>query len=148
VIEMPAGREIFHTTGAWEAVSTPCRDMRLLVGMDALLAFPEQAARTASGAGGPTLQNELLALHRTWSRELAVRYPKSDGTQQRLSLAELLERRAAFEMAYNPNDCPELRWGATEGSAEAASCRRRASPAQRQQMRALRYWFARRYACG
>lgn len=148
VIEMPPGREIFHTTGAWEAVSTPCRDMRLLVGMDALLAFPEQAARIVPGPGGRTLETELLALHRAWSRQLSVRYPKSDGSEQRLTLADLFERRAAFEMAYNPNDCPELRWGAAEGSAEAKSCRRRAPDAQRQQMRALRYWFARRYACG
>lgn len=41
------------------------------------------------------------------SRELVIRYKKTDGTEQVLSLAELLERRAGFEMAYNPNDCGE-----------------------------------------
>jgi hypothetical protein len=148
VIEMPRGREIFHTTGAWESLSTPCRDMRLLVGMDALLAFPAQAGRAASAAQRDALERELLALHRTWSKELVMRYRRSDGSEQQLSLAEVLERQTAFEMAYNPNDCPERRWGAAEGSKEASSCRRRAPAAQEQQMRALRYWFARRYACG
>jgi hypothetical protein len=148
VIDMPRGREIFHTTGAWESLSTPCRDMRLLVGMDALLAFPAEAARAAPGPHAGTLKSELSALHRRWSSELSIRYARSDGSGQRLTLLELLERRAAFEMAYNPNDCPELRWGAAEGSAEAASCKRRASAAQLQQMRAMRHWFVRRYACG
>jgi hypothetical protein len=148
VIDMPRGREIFHTTGAWESLSTPCRDMRLLVGMDALIAFPAQAARGQAGAHAQTLERELSTLHRRWSRELAMRYVRSDGTEQRLTLLELLERRAAFEMAYNPNDCPELRWGAAEGSVEAASCERRAPAAQVQQMRAMRHWFVRRYACG
>jgi len=148
VIEMPRGREIFHTTGAWESLSTPCRDMRLLVGMDALLAFPAQATRAAAGPHAQTLKTELLALHQRWSTELSISYARSDGSEQRLTLMELLERRAAFEMAYNPNDCPELRWGAAEESAEASSCKRRAPAAQAQQMRALRHWFARRYACG
>ncbi len=148
VIDMPRGREIFHTAGAWESLSTPCRDMRLLVGMDALLAFPDQAARTASGPRADTLKSELLALHRAWSAELAMHYLRSDGTEQRLTLAEVLERRSAFEMAYNPNDCPERRWGAAVGSQEESTCKRRAPAAQEQQMRALRYWFARRYACG
>jgi hypothetical protein len=35
-------------------------------------------------------------------------------------------------MAYNINDCAELRWGAPEGSEEALTCKRRASEAQRQ----------------
>ena len=29
-------------------------------------------------------------------------------------------------MAYNPNDCVELRWGAPEKSHEASTCKRRA----------------------
>ena len=147
VIEMPRGREIFHTSGAWEALSTPCRDMRLLVGMDALLAFPEQAAHANAGSNAPKLEHELITLHRSLSQKLELHYRKSDGTEQRLTLRELLERRAAFELAYNPNDCPERRWGAPEGSAELSTCKRRAPAHQEQQMRALRYWFARRYAC-
>ena len=37
-------------------------------------------------------------------------------------------------MAYNPNDCVELRWGAAENSDEAATCKRHAPAAQRAKM--------------
>jgi hypothetical protein len=143
-IDMPEGREIFRTTGPWEAASTPCRDLRLLVGMDVLVAFPKEAA-----LDGPAGLRE--ALERRLSERAAqksIEYPRSDGTRQRLTLAEILARRAAFEMAYNPNDCPELRWGAPEGSPEHASCRRRAPPAQRRAMERMRHWFVKRYSCG
>ncbi len=51
-------------------------------------------------------------------------YTRSDGQPQELGLGELLSRAEALEVAYNPNDCPELRWGATPGSSEAATCKR------------------------
>ena len=44
-------------------------------------------------------------------------------------------------MAYNVNDCVELRWGAREGSEEAATCKRRAPQAQRAKMTGYRAWF-------
>jgi hypothetical protein len=144
-IEMPEGREIFRTTGAWEAVSTPCRDLRLLVGMDALLAFPEQAARAHTA---PALEKQLAEHLARQVAQRSIGYLRSDGSTQRLSLAELLARRTQLEMAYNPNDCAELRWGAAEGSSELSSCRRRAPDAQRRAMKRIRHWFVRRYACG
>ncbi len=144
-IEMPEGREIFRTTGAWEAVSTPCRDMRLLVGIDTLLAYPEEAARLADDdAVTRTLRERLESV----AKERFIAYPRSDGSKQRLSLAQIIARRGRFEMAYNPNDCPELRWGAAEGSAEASTCKRRASEAQKKAMERMRHWFSKRYSCG
>jgi hypothetical protein len=56
----------------------------------------------------------------------------------------VLGREEAFEMGYNPNDGPEIRWGAPEGSAEMATCRRRAPAYQLTRMRAMRVWFKRR----
>jgi hypothetical protein len=44
-------------------------------------------------------------------------------------------------MAYNPNDCVEIRWGAKPGSEEYATCKRHAPPAQVAQMAAVRDWF-------
>ena len=44
-------------------------------------------------------------------------------------------------MAYNPNDCVEHRWGAAEGSPEAATCKRRAPADQRAKMAEYRAWF-------
>lgn len=143
-IDMPEGREIFRTTGAWEAASTPCRDLRLLVGMDVLLAFPKEAAI----AGPAGLRERLERRLSERAARTSIEYPRSNGEKQRLALAEILARRAAFEMAYNPNDCPELRWGAPEGSHELASCQRRAPVAQRRAMERMRHWFVKRYSCG
>ena len=50
------------------------------------------------------------------TRELAGRsiaYQRSDGSPWKLTLADVLERAKALEMAYNPNDCVEVRWGAS-----------------------------------
>jgi hypothetical protein len=44
-------------------------------------------------------------------------------------------------MAYNVNDCVELRWGASEKSDEAATCKRYAPGAQREKMTKYRAWF-------
>ena len=47
----------------------------------------------------------------------------------------------ALEMAYNVNDCVELRWGASDKSDEAATCKRHAPGAQRGKMAEYRAWF-------
>jgi hypothetical protein len=47
-------------------------------------------------------------------------------------------------MAYNLNDCVELRWGAPDNSAEASTCKRHASSAQRAKMTEYRAWFRER----
>ena len=44
-------------------------------------------------------------------------------------------------MAYNLNDCVELRWGAPAKSDEAATCKRYAPAAQRTKMTKYRPWF-------
>jgi hypothetical protein len=44
-------------------------------------------------------------------------------------------------MAYNPNDCVEIRWGAKAGTEEYASCKRHAPQAQVEQMAVMRGWF-------
>jgi hypothetical protein len=48
-------------------------------------------------------------------------------------------------MAYNPNDCVELRWAAAAGSDEASTCKRRAPAAQRDKMSSYRTWFRDRH---
>ena len=47
-------------------------------------------------------------------------------------------------MSYNPNDCPEIRWGAPASSPEMKTCRRYAPEEQRAEMEKLRGWFATR----
>jgi hypothetical protein len=57
----------------------------------------------------------------------------------------VLDRTAALEMAYNPNDCVELRWGAPPNSDEASTCERHAPAEQRAKMIKYRSWFQERH---
>jgi hypothetical protein len=150
LVSMPTGAAIFETTGAWEDYATPSRDLRLLIAIDVVRGFPERVGRRpesyAMPAGRPveSVRSELEAL---LARELASRrfnYRRSDGSEWTLTLADLIERARALEVAYNPNDCVEVRWGAAAGSAEASTCRRRAPRDQAERMQGYREWFAER----
>jgi len=151
VIPMPAGGSaVFQTTGQWEDFSTPNRDLRLLIGIDTILGFPDKVAKNPRAFGIPekrtpeTVRDEMLALEKKWAAELTITYVRSDGTPQTLTLGDIFERKEALEMGYNPNDCVETRWGAPEGSAERAACRRRAPDYQVERMKAMRVWLHKR----
>jgi hypothetical protein len=150
VIPMPGGAAVFQSVGLWEDYSTPNRDMRLLIALDALLGFPEKVIRSpqsykhAKDKAPTQVRGELERLGREWAREMTIAYTKSDGRRQTLTIEQVLDRREALEMAYNPNDCAEVRWGATEGSEEFSSCRRRAPVHQLEKMKSLRHWFRER----
>jgi hypothetical protein len=58
-----------------------------------------------------------------------------------LSLADVVARQEALEIAYNPNDCVEHRWGAPSGSEEASTCTAHAPADQATKMLAVRSWF-------
>jgi hypothetical protein len=147
VIPMPAGLGVFLSGGPWEDFSTPNRDFRLLVAMDALADFPARMQRQPEAFAMPpgkspdALASELAALHETWCKEMTITYRRSDGSTWSLTLADVLARAEALEMAYNPNDCPEVRWGAAERSDERTTCARRAPKEQLKEMERLRTWF-------
>ena len=149
-IDMPSGIRIFRTSGPWEDFSTPARDMRLLIAVDVLRDFPDRLLRTPEAFALPEkktpkqMRASLLELHTTWSAELTITYERSDGSAQILSIADVLSRARALETAYNPNDCIEVRWGASEGSAECATCNRRAPKRQRAKVEKYRNWFENR----
>ncbi|MEE2643552.1 MAG: hypothetical protein VYD19_01350, partial [Myxococcota bacterium] len=148
-IPMPRGYSIFETSGPWEDFSTPARDMRLLIAIDTVLDLPEALARTPArfGLKGDEVAAAQSRLRASLSAALEARsfnYERSDGSSWTLSLAALVERRARMEMAYNPNDCPERRWGAEEGGDEYRPCRRQAPNKQRARMRRYRPWFKER----
>jgi hypothetical protein len=87
-------------------------------------------------------------LQSTLDSELAARkvtYTRSDGSSWTLSLKDVVDRAADLEMAYNLNDCVELRWGAPEGSEEGSTCKRHAPAAQRAKMADDRAWFHERH---
>jgi len=109
--------------------------------------FPARVARRparyAMPAGTPAeaerRQLEDIIRDEAATRRLA--YQRSDGTEQAFTLADVMQRAEALEIAYNPNDCIEIRWGAPSGSDEAATCRRHAPREQLARMAEYRVWF-------
>jgi hypothetical protein len=148
-VPMPEGFAVFETTGAWESYSTPARDLRLLIAIDVVRGFGEKVRRQPAAFGAEGDVDGVLA-RLTAAREAALKDPKyrfeymrSDGSKWALGLDELIARARALEVAYNPNDCPEHRWGAT-AAAELGTCKRRAPPEQTSRMERYRSWFATR----
>jgi hypothetical protein len=150
VVPMPTGHDVFETEGAWEDFATPSRDMRLLIALDTVNALPERViARPDRFAlpAGTSPKAAADALRQALAKELGARtfeYTRSDGAKQTLTLAEVAARAKALEVAYNPNDCVELRWGAPADTAERKSCKRSAPAAQRERMETYRDWFRKR----
>ncbi len=146
-VDMPAGPTIFETTGAWEDFATPSRDLRLLIAIDVVRGFPDRVARRPERYAMPTgrsVADVKAELERVLAAELPARkfsYLRSDGSAWTLTLKDVIDRQTALEMAYNLNDCVELRWGAPDRSDEAATCKRHASSAQRAKMTDYRAWF-------
>ncbi|MBW2585696.1 MAG: hypothetical protein JRD92_01965, partial [Deltaproteobacteria bacterium] len=152
-IEMPRGAALFLTSGPWEDYSTPSRDMRLLISIDAVVSFPDTVAAHPERFGIRDADRDAAVqqVRDALSAELAKRsfeYLRSDGSAWKLSLSDVVERMNALEMAYNPNDCAEIRWGAPNGSEERDTCKRRASQAQQGRMLKYREWFAKRQRPG
>jgi hypothetical protein len=151
-VAMPNGPTIFETSGAWEDYSTPARDFRLLIAIDVVRGFPDRVIRRAARyamSKGKSVDEVKGELQGVLASELASRkisYTRSDGSQWTLSLKEVLDRATQFEMAYNPNDCAEVRWGAPDNSEEASTCKRHAPQAQRAKMSSeYRTWFHERH---
>ncbi len=145
-VAMPEGAHIFETMGPWEDYATPSRDMRLIIAMNVLAGLPDRIVRHPElyvlGAERPEDARAMVeALHARRVRERTIVYIRSDGSPWTLTLADILARKTNFEMAYNPNDCVEIRWGAAEGTPEYATCRRHAPAEQRARMAAYRPWF-------
>jgi len=149
-VAMPDGASIFETTGAWEDFATPSRDLRLLIAIDVVRGFPDRVARRPDRYAMPkqtSVADVKSQLEKTLASEIASRkfaYTRSDGSEWTLTLKEVIERAALLEMAYNLNDCVELRWGAATDSEEASTCKRRASGSQRAKMTEYRAWFSER----
>jgi hypothetical protein len=144
-IAMPDGAAIFETTGAWEDYATPSRDLRLLIAIDVVRGFPEKAARRAAAGGSPTdVRAELRSILDDAAVSRRFEYTRSDGSVWTLTLGDVLARSEALEIAYDPNDCVEIRWGAPPGSEEIATCRRRAPAEQAARMARYRTWFRER----
>ena len=147
---MPDGAAIFETTGAWEDFATPSRDLRLLIAIDVVRNFPDRVSRRPERyamPAGKSVDSVKAEMQSVLASELGSRkfsYTRSDGSQWTLAVKDVVDRASVLEMAYNVNDCAELRWGASEKSDEAATCKKRAPGAQRAKMSKYRPWFSER----
>jgi len=151
VVPMPGGTSgVFQAGGQWEDFSTPNRDLRLLIAMDAVLDFPNKIIRSPDDfkismlKSPEKVKKDMEALLDKKLSELSITYTRTNGTEQRLTIAEILKRREAFEMAYNPNDGIEIRWGAPEKSQERSTCHRHVPANQFAKMQSVRGWFKKR----
>ena len=151
VIPMPStATGIFQAGGQWEDFSTPNRDLRLLIAIDAVLDFPEAVIRSpedfniSSLVSPEKIKNKLESILDQKASGLSISYTRTDGSLQKLTLGEILKRKESFETAYNPNDGIEIRWGAPENSDERATCRRHASSNQIETMHKVSSWFHKR----
>jgi hypothetical protein len=146
VVPMPEGAKIFETQGAWEDYATPSRDMRLIIAMNVLMGLPDRIVHhpelyKLGGAAPAAVAAEIRKLHAERVGARGIEYRRSDGSPWKLTVAELLARKTALEVAYNPNDCVEVRWGAREGTPEYATCKRHVPDDQRAKMAEYRAWF-------
>jgi hypothetical protein len=145
--DMPQQGTIFEAQGPWEDFSTPSRDLRLLIAVDVARALPARVARRPeryrmpAGLSPDAVRTQLEVRLATELKERTFEYTRTDGSASKLSLQDVVDRQVALEMAYNPNDCVEVRWGAPEGSPEASTCRAHAPPEQTAKMAEYRAWF-------
>lgn len=145
-IAMPSGAAIFQTIGPWEDYSTPSRDMRLIIAINVLNGLPEKIVRhpelfVLNGQNPEQAKTAIEQYHAKRTLERSIRYTRSDGSEWELTIADVLARKPDFEIAYNPNDCTEIRWGAQPDTEEYATCRRQAPAEQRARMAQYRVWF-------
>jgi hypothetical protein len=102
IVPMPDGAEIFETAGAWEDYATPARDLRLLIAIDVVEKFPARVAArperfAAPPAGTPPASLEDILHDEARTRRFA--YTRSDGSPWSLTLADVLARAGALEIA-------------------------------------------------
>jgi hypothetical protein len=118
--------------------------------MDAVLDFPDLVVRSpqdyniSSLVSPERIKKKLESILDQKGSELSISYNRTNGSLYKLTVGEILKRRDAFEMAYNPNDGIEIRWGAPENSDERSTCHRHASSKQFETMRSVRVWFHKR----
>jgi len=121
-----------------------------LIAMDAVLDFPDLVAHSpedfkiSKSISPEQIKKKLQSLLEQKVSELSINYAHTDESLQKLTVAEILKRKDAFEMAYNPNDGIEIRWGAPENSEERNRCRRHSPLYQLEKMNSVRTWFSKR----
>lgn len=108
---------IYGASGEWEAHSTPSADLRI---KSNIVKTSQQAKRDI--AASPWLKKEMQKLFIKFEHWETCRfsYTNSEGNRVNLGLMDVINR--AYDISFDPYQCPELRMGAPRGSAELSSC--------------------------
>ena len=116
-VAMPDGASIFETTGAWEDFATPSRDLRLLIAIDVVRAFPDRVARRPEryampkDRAPPTSRPNWRACSRRSLRRASfpIRAPTARNGRSRSRTCSTARRRSRWRTTSN--DCVELQMG-------------------------------------
>lgn len=132
--ENRGNENIFQALGRWETWSSPSSDIDRRNKYFYLADWMEFALRLydlvpasidKTGLEKYTIQNQgdltvaLIAEKNRIFAERSMEYSNSAGSKVRLTLLDIEKR--LYDLSFDPNHPPELRWGAPEGSAERAA---------------------------
>ena len=120
-------RNIYGTNGDWETYSSPSRDARLKTAFKELrdkterfVTMYEQGDKRHLVYDGDDIAGDMLKAYDEHSSKCSVSYTRSNGAPVTLSYEQARQR--LFKISFDPYQCIELRWGATDPS-ELSSCR-------------------------
>jgi len=119
-------RNIYGTSGDWETFSTPSRDARLKTAFKELRDKAQRFVEMYQSGDlkhliytGSDIVGDMLAAYDRESAKCSVSYTRSNGSAVTLSYEDA--RKRLFQISFDPYQCMELRWGATDPS-EQSSC--------------------------
>ena len=109
---------IYGSQGDWETFSTPSRDAQLKVSFRDLIDQADNYMKKLK-AGDPTIvysgnniAQDLLDVYQKESVRCQFTYTNSVGSGVTLNLEDIRSR--LFKLSFDPYNCVELRWGATD----------------------------------
>lgn len=117
---------IYGTEGDWETFSTPSRDARLKTAFKGLRDKAERFVRMYEAGDpkllykGADLVSDMIAAYDREAASCRIAYARSDGSSVAFGYEEA--RRRLFLLSFDPYQCVERRWGATDPR-ELATCR-------------------------
>jgi formylglycine-generating enzyme required for sulfatase activity len=119
-------RNIYGTSGDWETYSTPSRDARLKTAFKEVRDKAERFVTMYENGdtkhliyNGNDIVGDMLAAYDRGTANCSVNYTRSNGIPVTLSYEQARQR--LFRISFDPYQCIELRWGATDPE-ELSSC--------------------------
>lgn len=117
---------IYGTSGEWESYSTPSRDARLKTSFRELRTEVQRYVELyRSGSPridyqGADLVGDLRSSYERAANACVIRYTRTDKSVVELTYSHIALR--LFDLSFDPYQCAELRWGASDPT-ELATCR-------------------------